>query len=70
MDSVGQILLKKIAGKLKQSPTPIDEPENLDNESPDDDDMTALVCAALRPKPYSGAGAIALTEPDDHYPLT
>jgi hypothetical protein len=69
MDSVGQILMRKIAAKLKQSPAPMVEPADSDNQPPDDDDMTALVCAALKPRPYTGAGAIALPEPDDHYPL-
>ncbi|HEY3824046.1 MAG TPA: hypothetical protein VGL82_05780 [Bryobacteraceae bacterium] len=44
--------------------------ESLDPEFPDDDDYTAMVCATLRPHPRSGAGGIALPEPDDRYPLT
>jgi hypothetical protein len=62
-----QTLMRKIAAKIKESVMPRVEP---DNDSSDFDEPTALVCAALRPRPYSGAGAIALPEPDDHYPLT
>ena len=35
------------------------------DERRDDEDFTALVTAKLRPRPYRGAGAIALREPDD-----
>jgi hypothetical protein len=62
--------MRKIAAKVKQSLTPAVEPKESENDSSDFDDPTALVCAALRPRPYSGAGAIALPEPDDHYPVT
>ena len=37
------------------------------DERRDDDDFTAMVTARLRPRPYRGAGAIALREPDDRY---
>ena len=62
--------MRKIAAKVKESLTPAVEPKDSENDSSDFDDPTALVCAALRPRPYSGAGAIALPEPDDHYPVT
>ncbi len=39
------------------------------DERRDDDDFTAMVTAKLRPRPYSGSGAIALVEPDDRYPI-
>lgn len=39
------------------------------DEFSDDDDFTAMVCAKLQPRPYSGSGGISLTEPDDHYPV-
>jgi hypothetical protein len=65
-----QTLMRKIAAKVKQSLAPAAEPKDSENDSSDFDDPTALVCAALRPRPYSGAGAIALPEPDDHYPVT
>jgi hypothetical protein len=65
-----QSLMQKIAARVKQSLTPKVESDPADTDSSDFDEPTALVCAALRPRPYSGAGAIALPEPDDHYPLT
>lgn len=62
--------MRKLAAKIKQSLTPTYESKHSDNDSSDFDEPTALVCAALKPKPYSGAGAIALPEPDDRYPVT
>ena len=44
------------------------ETESTD-EFRDDDDFTAMVCAKLRPRPYPGSGGIALTEPDDRFPI-
>jgi hypothetical protein len=64
-----QTLMRKIAAKLKESLSSAVEPKNSENDSPDFDDPPALVCATLRPRPYSGAGAIALPEPDDRYPI-
>jgi hypothetical protein len=70
MNLEAQTLMRKLAAKLKESLMPAVELKDSDADSSDFDEPTALVCAALRPRPYSGAGAIALPEPDDHYPLT
>ena len=35
-----------------------------DERRDDDDDIAAMVTAKLRPRPYRGAGAIALREPE------
>jgi len=59
--------IQKMAARVKQSLKPGSDPA--DGDSSDFDDPAALVCAAVRPRPYSGAGAIALTEADDHYPM-
>jgi len=44
------------------------EPEHTD-ERRDDDEFTAMVGAKLRPRPYRGSGAVALSEPDDRYQM-
>jgi hypothetical protein len=67
MGSETQTLMRKIAAKIKESVMPRVES---DNDPSDFDEPTALVCAALRPRPYSGAGAIALPKPDDRNPIT
>jgi hypothetical protein len=82
MDPETQRLLRKLVAKMDESQqytcdelpeellTAMIESEDWDDQSPDDDEPAAFVCAPLRPQPYSGAGAIALPEPDDQYPLT
>jgi len=45
------------------------ELEAADDDS-DCDEPFAMVGARVRPRPYLGSGAIALHEPDDHYPIT
>jgi hypothetical protein len=70
MSAETQGLLRLIAAKIRESLTPAVESKDSENDSSDFDDPTALVCAALRPRPWSGAGAIALPEPDDRYPIT
>jgi hypothetical protein len=41
------------------------ELETSQDESPDSDEPTAMVCAPLRPRPHLNSGAIALPEPDE-----
>jgi hypothetical protein len=62
--------MQKIAAKVKKSLTPAVESDPPNSDSSDFDEPTAMVCAALKPRPRAGAGAIALPEPDDRYPLT
>jgi hypothetical protein len=66
--SLSQVM-QKVAAKLKQSLTPTVQSDPADGDSSDFDEPTALVCATLRPRPHAGAGAIALQEPDDRYPM-
>jgi hypothetical protein len=61
--------MRRIATNVKKSFTPMVESDPAEDDSSDFDEPTALVCAALRPRPHAGAGAIALPEPDDRYPL-
>jgi hypothetical protein len=80
MDPETQRLLRKVVARMDESRqytgeltedelTELIELEMRADDSPDDDEPDALVTAPLRPQPDSDAGAFALPEPDDPYPL-
>jgi hypothetical protein len=55
---------KRHAKKLKSSP-PLRPTATIPEVPPSFEDPDALVFATVKPRPRSGAGAVALPEPDD-----
>jgi hypothetical protein len=79
MDPEMQRLLRKVVARMDESHqftgeltegelTELIELQMREDDSSDDDE-DPFVHAPLRPQPDSDAGAVALPEPDDQYPL-